>query len=169
MKQLLSLGFCFICSCSSGQYADDSATNKNIHLLLEKFAGGTMDSSERVQITTLTYAIQNKGFGYIANNNDYERSLMEIDRAILVWSTLRDTPNEANMLKYRGYLLGKLRRFAEGKQEIEKAIHLFTLKNRMTGVAVSQFDLSLLYDMQSNTDSALHYALLALNFWKGQG
>jgi hypothetical protein len=158
MKPVLSLMLCLTWFCSPGQYSYDSATNRDIRLLLEKFTAGTMDSSDRKQITQLTYAIQNKGFYYSEYYKaEYDSSLIEIDRALLVWTTLRDTANVANLRKFRGYLLGKLKKFEAGKKEVRESIRLYTLINRPAGVAVAQYDLSYICVLASQPDSALYF------------
>ena len=65
-----------------------------------------------------------------------------------------DTSNQANLLKYLGYLNDRLGHFHLGKIQVAKAIELFTSKNIEYGVAVSWFDLSKVYEFENKIDSA---------------
>ena len=89
-----------------------------------------------------------------------------IDSAMEIWTALKDTIRGANLLKYRGYLLGRLGRFAEAKADIDSAIYLFRKKEYEMGVMVSEFDLSKMYESQFKLDSALKYATLTFSYWK---
>jgi tetratricopeptide (TPR) repeat protein len=70
------------------------------------------------------------------------------------------------LLKYRGYLLGKLGRFTEAKTDIDLAIRFFSQQKYEMGVMVSEFDLSRVYESEQKPDSALKYAMLTLSYWQ---
>ena len=82
---------------------------------------------------------------------------------------MKDTLNVANNKKFKGYLLGRFGKFSEAKAEIQVAIDLFRLKNKDWGVAVSQFDLSRVYEFENKTDSAIYYSNISLSYWKSKG
>lgn len=169
MKPMLFVVLCLVPFYSPAQYADDSATNNKIRLLLDRFAAGTMDSLDRQQITSLTYAIQNKGFYYgEPYKARYDSSLREVDKALLIWTALRDTANQANLRKYRSFVLGKLKKFDTGKKEAREAIRLYRLIKRPAGVAVSQFDLSLVFMMASEMDSSIYFGRIAYKYFLDQ-
>ena len=76
--------------------------------------------------------------------------------------------NIANNLKFSGYLLGRFGKFAEAKNDIKEAITLFQLKNKDSGVAVSHFDLSRVYEFENKPDSAIYYSTIATDYWKSK-
>lgn len=139
-------------------------TDSTLTALLNK--GVSLNKVEELELKKLGYKIQNQGFSLEETDNDYAQSLNYINKALEVWRLLKDTANEANNLKFKGYLLGHLGAFNEGKIEIKNAINLFTIKNMKFGVAVSEFDLSKVFEMEKKLDSALLYAYSSLNFWK---
>ena len=150
-----------------GQDTRDTAISDRIECLLNKFHSSKLDSAEKKEITDLTYRIQNMGFdlgeGYM--HRDYSGSLAQIDKALAIWVALGDKANEANNRKFRGYMLGHLKRFPEAKKEIFRAIDLFRAENREFGVAVSELDLSKVYEMESRFDSSFYFTNKALNYW----
>jgi len=117
----------------------------------------------------MALGLQNRGQFLDERNHDYKGALMLTDSAVSLFNSLKDTLNEANNRKFRGYLLGRFKRYEEGKGEIQKAIQLFQLKNAMWGVAVSQFDLSLLYEFENKLDSAIYYCNTSILYWKTEG
>lgn len=151
-----------------GQNLSDSAINNRIIVLLKKFQSDTLDHQEALEIKTLTYQIQNKGFSLEEMTHDFESSLIQINKALNIWVILKDTLNEANNRKFRGYLFAHLNKFSEGKDEIFRAITLFQLKDKSFGVAVSKFDLSKVYELENKLDSALFFANISLEYWKNK-
>lgn len=146
------------------QEPSEKTLDRRIDFLLSK--PDSLSKSEKAELKDLAYKIQNEGFLGEEMNNDYNNSLIQIDKALPIWRILHDTVNEANIRKYKGYLLGHLGKFDDAKAEIFRAINLFTKKHLGFGVAVSEFDLSKVYDMESKSDSALFYANSSLDFWK---
>jgi tetratricopeptide (TPR) repeat protein len=160
---------CFAIAFSSmafGQYTDDSVANNRIVFLLNKFKSALLSSEEASEIKSLVYKIQNKGLFLGENNQDDAGALKEINKVMDIWIALRDTSNQANMHKFKGYLLGKLKKFPEAKYEIDRAVDLFSAKNQLFGVAVSFFDLSKVYEMEGLNDSAVSYVTKAIDYWK---
>jgi len=137
-----------------------------IKILLDKNSARPLSAPETREIKNLTYLIQNRGFGLQERLRDYKDALVYTDRALAIWTELKDTANEANLLKYRGLLLGNLGDFAQAKKEISKAIELFGKKKMDFGIAVSEFDLSRVFALENKPDSALYYANDSKEFWK---
>ena len=117
------------------------------------------------EIRALSYSIQNKGFNLEENQQDYSGALIEINRALKVWTAIKDTANQANSLKYRGYLLGKLHMFKDGKKDISLAIKLYLMLGNSNGVIVSKFDFCKLYESEGKFDSALYLCNLCRKYW----
>lgn len=144
MKLNILLILCLTSSFCYGQSGPDT-TGKRSEELLKKNIDNTINDKERNELRTHIYSIQNTGFNLIEGTHDNKNALVYIDKALSLWITVKDTLNEANNRKYRGFLLGKLNRFGEGKADIKKAIYLYKLKKKDYGVAVSHFDFSKLY------------------------
>jgi tetratricopeptide (TPR) repeat protein len=121
--------------------------------------------SETDELRNYGYSIQNKGFILVENKSDYHNALIPIESAIAFWTSIKDVGNEANLRKYKGMILGNLHRFKEGKLEIRRAIELFKKINFDPGIAVSQYDMSQVFDLENNLDSALIYQKQATAFW----
>jgi hypothetical protein len=136
--------------------------------LLQKAKMQQLSKDELKEVRAYGTNIQNHGFIREEKNQDYEGSLIEIDKSLNIWYQLNDTFRTANLLKYKGYLLGHLNQFAEAKIEIDSAIYLFGAVKYPSGVAVSQLDLSKVYEQEQNLDSALKYVDITIAFWKMQ-
>ena len=149
----------------NGQEMEDSTANKRLQFLLDRYEAKTADSLELAALRSIGYQIQSKGFNLEQTLHDYAGALPHIDKALMLWKKTADTVNEANLRKYKGYLLGFLHRFQEAKQEITLALELYKAKNNSFGVAVSQFDFSRVYGIEGKTDSAFYFANSALDFW----
>jgi hypothetical protein len=166
MKCFLVLLTLFISTIGFGKTSPDSTVDAQINILLEKIISNSISDIERKELKTLNYTVQNEGFILEEKSKDYEGSLVQINKALIVWVALNDTINEANNRKYKGYILGHLSMFSEAKNEINLAIELFQLKNFDYGVAVSQFDLAYVYKLENKLDSAFYFADMASKFWK---
>ncbi|MFZ1497976.1 MAG: hypothetical protein WAS72_13020 [Saprospiraceae bacterium] len=164
MKVLIQLLIFIIPFYCIGQTPNDSI-NERIQYLINKNCNTKITKAEKDELRKFGYSIQNKGFNFVENNNDYLNALMPIDSAISFWISIKDTANEANLRKYKGMILGNLNRFDEGKQEINRAIGLYKTLNLDYGVAVSQFDMSQVLDLENSLDSALIYQKQATEFW----
>jgi tetratricopeptide (TPR) repeat protein len=140
-----------------------------INLLVEKSNNKTINKGESKELRNHVFDIQNKGFMLEEERQDYQNALMQIDKALYIWVSLKDTLSEANLRKFRGLLLGHLKRYKEAESEAKKAISLYDLKNFKQGVAVSQHDLSLIFDLEGKIDSALHYENKSNFFWNNKG
>jgi len=171
MKNLFALSFLLITICSFSQqaYQADTTIDGKIKLLLDKKKIQTLSDQDKKELKNLIYTIQNKGFELDEISHDYKGALEQTNKAISFWIESSDTISEANLRKYKGYLLGNLGQFSEAKSEIHTAIYLYQLKHKEFGVAVSQFDLSKVYDNESKFDSAVYFANSALRYWKTQG
>lgn len=128
-----------------------------------------MNDREIKEIKDLTFQIQNRGFSLAEHDHNYEASLALTDKALQIWIAIHDTVNEANNRKFRRLTLGYLKRFPEAKREIYTAIALFKSLGKRYGIAVSQFDLSKVFDIEGLSDSAFYYADSALEYWIAAG
>ena len=138
-------------------------------MLLAKLNSKTITDSERKILKVKAFDVQNRGQLLDEASHDYKGALLLTDSAINIFKALKDTLDEANNRKFKGYLLGRFGKFQEGKSEIQQAISLFQLKNTQWGVAVSQFDLARLYEFENKLDSALYYCNIAILYWKENG
>ena len=112
--------------------------------------------------------LHNIAFAYEEQKSNTAAALKYTLRAIQARTELKDTLNVANMLKYAGYLEGKMHDFRTAKAHVAEAIRLYTLKKTMSGAAVSYHDLALIYDQEHNPDSCLASILTAKNIWISQ-
>ena len=149
-----------------GLFLNSQAQSDSVALLLTKLNSNTITDGERKILKRMAFDVQNRGQLLDESSHDYKGALLLTDSAINIFNSLRDTLSEANNKKFKGYLLGRFGKFEEGKSEILQAINLFQLKNALWGVAVSQFDLSRLYELENKLDSALHYCNIAISYWK---
>lgn len=164
MKHLISFLVLYVGLLGHSQAQTDSSD-----YLLNKLVSKTITDAERKELRILAFDIQNRGQMLDESKHDYTTSLILVDKAITIFNSLGDTLNEANNRKFKGYLLGRFGKFDEGKVEIQQAIHLFQLKNADWGIAVSQFDLSRLFEFENKPDSALFYCNIAISYWKAKG
>lgn len=134
--------------------------------LLLKLRSKTISAGERKELKDIAVDLQNRGQILDESKHDYNGSLILIDKAIILFNELEETLFSANNKKFKGYLLGRLNRFEEGKIEIHEAIGLFSSRQADWGVAVSQFDLARLYDLENKRDSAVFYCNAASAYWK---
>ncbi|MGC4100207.1 hypothetical protein [Ferruginibacter sp.] len=141
------------------------SNDSTIELLLNKAKAATITPDEVKELRAKSYVIQNYGQNLDEGTHDYKGSLPFISKAIDIFTSLHDTLNVANNLKFRGYLFGRLGDFAKAKNDIHAAIDLFQSKNAAWGVAVSQFDLSRVYEFENKPDSAIYYCNTPLAYW----
>lgn len=146
-----------------------AAQSDTISALITRLKKTAITAAEKKALRAFAFDIQNRGQRLDESGQDYKKALQLTDSAIYLFKCLQDTLSEANNRKFKGYLLGRFGKYAEGKMEIRKAIQLFQLKQADWGVAVSQFDLSRLYEFQNKLDSALHYCNVAIAYWKRKG
>jgi hypothetical protein len=164
MKYLL----CFLVLCV-GLIGHSQAQIDSSEFLLNKLRSRTITDAERKELKMRAFDLQNRGQSLDESSHDYAASLTLVNKAITIFNSLEDTLNEANNRKFKGYLLGRFDKFAEGKAEIQQAIHLFQLKKADWGVAVSHYDLSRLFEFENKPDSALFYCHIAISYWKAKG
>lgn len=163
MKYLFSfLLLCIVFPAYSQAQTDSS------EFLLSKLSSGAITPLERKQLKNIAYDFQNRGQLLDETMHDYAASLILVDKAITIFNALGDTLSIANNRKFKGYLLGRFDKFADGKKEIQQAIYLYDFKNAPWGVAVSQFDLARLFEFENKLDSALFYGNIAISYWKTQ-
>jgi len=103
------------------------------------------------------YCYQNIAFAYNEKLENIDSSINYIEKAIPIWIEIQDPINHANILKYLGMLQGQKGQYSKGIETIRQAITLFDNGNFKAGIAVSYFDLALLYDNTNQIDSSIHY------------
>jgi tetratricopeptide (TPR) repeat protein len=163
--KFLVIFFLLINTFTSGAQApkiNDSA----VDMLINKVITKTISPEEKKELKTKAFELQNYGQNLDEVYHDYKKSVQYTSKAIMLFNLLNDTLNVANNLKFRGYLLGRLGNFSEAKSDIRLAIQLFQLRNAAWGVAVSQFDLSRVYDFENKLDSAVYFSSTPLVYWK---
>jgi tetratricopeptide (TPR) repeat protein len=145
---------------------EQDSTERKVHMLINKIHEGTFTEEDRKEVKSLTYLIQNKSFVLTEGEHNYVAALDQSEKSLSIWIQINDTLNEANIRKYRGMLLGRLKRFDEAKAEIHQAERLFGSKNYFAGIAITQFDMAQMYVDEMRLDSAAYCAQLALAFWE---
>lgn len=161
MKHLFSILIFIV-----GLFLNSQAQSDSLTSLLAKLNSKTITDGERKILKKMAFDVQNRGQLLDESSHDYKGALLLTDSAINIFNSLKDTLNEANNRKFKGYLLGRFGKFQEGKSEIQQAINLFQLKNTLWGVAVSQFDLARLFEFENKLDSALYYCNISISYWK---
>lgn len=144
---------------------NSDSIHSRINILIEKNNSNLISKEEKKELLNYGYKIQNRGFMLEEYQHDYLNALNPIDSAISFWISINEPIQVANLRKYKGYLLGNLNRFSEGKQEIHRAIYSLKQAKRYDVLAVSQYDMSLLLDRNNELDSALYYQKEATAFW----
>lgn len=142
--------------------------NRKVDSLLNRIESNTMVDTDKNELKAMAFDLQNRGQFLDEREHDYKNSLVFINKAIAIFKYLDDTLNIANNKKFKGYLLGRFGKFSDAKSEIKQAIDLFRSKNREWGVAVSEFDLSRVYEFENKLDSAIYYCTSSLTYWKSQ-
>lgn len=117
------------------------------------------------ELVHCAFKIQNEAFLLDEMECKFDSARILTEKALEIWRYIDDTLNQANLLKYLGYLNGHLGKLDLAKSQIHEAIKFYKLKNAEYGVAVSLFNLSRVYEYQHNIDSALYYANRSKEFW----
>jgi hypothetical protein len=168
MRQLTIILLFIILFSFGGKSQTDTTNDSKINFYLNEFKAKTLSDKDKKELKMLLWGVQNKGFRLEEGAHDYKGALVQINKALQLWIEIADTASEANLRKYKGYLLGHLNEFPEAKTEIHRAIDLYRSLNMDFGVAVSQFDLSKVYELEPKLDSAKYFAQTALTYWKTQ-
>lgn len=129
-----------------------------------KNAAELFSKSKNKTWTALSY--QNIAFTYEEELKNYQEALKYVDKALQLWSELKDTLGEANILKYKGFLYGKIKDFSKAMIFINQAIEKFTAKNFEQGIGVCYFDKSQVYFEMGNMDSCKVYLLKSKAIFK---
>lgn len=125
----------------------------------------SLSEVNRKLLIKTVFNIQNEAFLLEEQQHDYGRALAGIELAITFWKKLQKETEVANLLKYRGMLLGHLDQFDEAKSSIAKAIDIYASHKMDFGIAVSQFDLGMVYEQEQRIDSAVFWTHNALQYW----
>ena len=165
MTYRLIIQFLCLSSLLSAQTIPDSIFSRK-DLLLAKAQLEVLTQAEQKELVSIAFTLQNKGFLLDEQDGDFENALVYMDYTIPIWQTLDNVSMEANLHKFKGQLFGKLYRFVEAKQSIQYAILLYQTKNQLSGIAVTYYDLAIVYNFEEKTDSSRYYIHLASDFWE---
>ncbi|MEO6584128.1 MAG: hypothetical protein ABIO05_07375 [Ferruginibacter sp.] len=146
-------------------YSQSSFCTKKIDSIL-KTPTGVISVEHKKQIRDCVYELQNIGFLLDEIECKYDSARIKLESALKVWQHINDTLNQANLLKFLGYLNGRLQNFQIGKSQIGRAIELYNSKKDSFGVAVSYFNLSRINEFENELDSAVLFAEKAKAFWQ---
>ncbi len=166
MKNVLWFFLLLLAQMTLAQSPSDTSLDARISYFLDKAKDTGFTALDRHELSMLSFQVQNKGFLLEEQNGDFAGALPHIDRALSIWKTLDDTANVANLLKYRGYLLGNLGRFPEAKTDVFRSIALYRSLRWGFGVAVARFDLAKIYEAEKKTDSAFVILEESMHYWK---
>ena len=121
----------------------------------------------KLQDNLQEYAIctQNIAFVYDEKLHDYKLAEEYSLEAMAIWEKNNDILNTANMLKYIGYINGKLENFSAAKSYINKSINKYTALKYEKGLAVCYFDLALVFMYENVNDSVLFFLKKSKNIW----
>lgn len=112
--------------------------------------------------------MQNIGFIYDEQLHDVPSAIEAIDAAIYLHKKLRDTLQFANICKYKATLVARQGDFKEAKRLINKAILYFGYKDYKEGIAVSWFDMAMVFKEMKQYDSVVYYLHTAKKYWVGK-
>jgi tetratricopeptide (TPR) repeat protein len=104
-------------------------------------------------------------FAYDELLHNDQQALQYVEKSIVVHQNNNDTLEMANMYKYMGMLKARLGKYAPAKEDIRAAVNYFSLKNYEPGIAVSMYDMALVYINEKKADSALFYLEKAKMYW----
>lgn len=140
--------------------------NKNPQTSIEynKTAAELFVKAKNKQWTALSF--QNIAFAYEEGLNNYQEAIKYVDKALPIWREIKDTMGEANILKYLGFLYGKIKEFTKAMSYIDQAIVKFRSKKFEQGVGVCYFDKSLVFFEMNNIDSCTTYLYKAKVIYK---
>lgn len=161
----LALFICSLLVFQSSMLSQSVDCSRTIDSLM-KTSKRSLSKENQKELRPCIYAIQTKGFNLAEQGCKYDSARMAIEQALSIWQHINDTLNQANLLKYLGYLNGRLGYFEKAKNQIAKAIILFDLKHDESGVAVSLYDLAQVYEYENKIDSAILLTQRSLVFWK---
>jgi len=122
-------------------------------------------TDDKKKFISCLFKIQNSGFLLDEMDCKYDSSKLKIELALRGWTYLKDTLNQANLLKYFGYLNGRLGHFEEAKIQIQQAIELYDAQNFEEGIMVSKFNLAKVFEYQGLIDSAVILSNNVRDFW----
>ncbi len=104
-------------------------------------------------------------FAYDELLHNDQQALQYVEKSIVVHRNDNDTLEMANMYKYMGMLKARMGNYATAKEDIRAAVSYFSLKNYEPGIAVSMYDMALVYINEKKADSALFYLEKAKMYW----
>ncbi|MEO7485558.1 MAG: hypothetical protein ABIU77_00600 [Ferruginibacter sp.] len=168
MKFLSTFLFLLYSVGAYGQSQPVTSEDSTMRELLEKIKTKSITAEEKKKLTAIAYDVQNNGQTIAEQQHDYKGALELTSAAINLFKSLNDTTSIANNQKFKGYLLGRLGNYSEAKKEISNAIKLYKSLGKEYGVAVSHFDLAMVYESENKIDSAIYYTNAALDFWQSK-
>ncbi|OFX68097.1 MAG: hypothetical protein A2X14_01480 [Bacteroidetes bacterium GWD2_33_33] len=124
------------------------------------------DIAECLKKQALCY--QNIAFVYQEKLQNFNKAEEFTLKSISNWREINDTLNEANLLKYLGAIQGELGKYDIAKSNIKCAINKFRLKQFNAGIAVSYYDLALVYEKEERSDSCIHFLNLNKKFFEAK-
>ena len=145
--------------CAGSYY--DSDPGKCL-LLLQRGADCYRRAANDAKLAT---NLQNIAFSHEEKLKQHALSATYLFEALDLWKKLENQLNTANLYKYMGLVQGKMKNFPLAKSYIDSAIVLYQANNFDKGVAVSYFNLALVYREEKMNDSALACLTNARMIW----
>lgn len=112
------------------------------------------------------YNLNNISFIYDEQLNDQVNALNYSKKGLDVWRSIKDTLNEANILKYQAVVYSKLKRFEEALTAGRLAVKKFSSKGDSIGLNVAFYDMAIAFKEMNSPDSAIVYVNKSNNFWR---
>lgn len=109
--------------------------------------------------------LQSMAFVYEEKQENLDKGLEYAQSAIPLWQSINSETDEANMLKYIGFIYGKKEQYDTAFVHINRAIEKFGRLNNQRGVAVCYFDMASVFKQKMETDSCVHYLSKAKKIW----
>jgi hypothetical protein len=169
MKQLLFLLLVIHAMPLLAQEPDLFTNNSAFTILVGKVRSAQASAAEKQQLAAVAGKFQNESQQLERSGRQNKKALEYTDKSIAAWEALADTPNLALSHKYKSFLLGRMGKYAEAKQETNTTIALYNAQKENAGVALAQLDLARFYQLESKLDSAVILALSSRAYWKRQG
>jgi tetratricopeptide (TPR) repeat protein len=109
--------------------------------------------------------LQNMAFAYEEKQGNTDKSLEYALSAVPLWQSIDSEMDEANILKYIGFLYGKKAQYDSAFVNINAAIEKFGRLDNLQGVAVCYVDKARVFQQQGTLDSCVHYLSKAKKMW----
>lgn len=176
--------WCIACTNENGTNKQNQQAPPNLDSL-EQIGFNTFKSNPRAAIPIFKEVAEKSlefgklkkvGTTYLNLSNIYDENVKNRDSALIfadmsldIWRQTKDSMQEANLLKYRGFLKGAAGKTKDGIKDVEAAIALYEQLGFEQGWAVSIFNLAQIYFEEGDKEKSAELLDKANQFWRDRG